>query len=131
VEDNLVNQKIMMKILSARGYRVQATHNGRKAVNELGQRCYDVILMDLQMPEMNGFEAAAAIRNPENGCLDPHVPIIAVTANTSEEDRLQCLDAGMDDYLPKPVNPGKLVEKIQLWYNKHRKRMDSESQCKN
>jgi two-component system sensor histidine kinase/response regulator len=97
----------------------------------LGQRSYDMVLMDLQMPEMNGFEAAAAIRNPENGCLDPHVPIIAITANTREEDRLRCLDAGMDDYLPKPVNPGKLVEKIQLWHNKHRKRMDLEGQCKN
>jgi two-component system sensor histidine kinase/response regulator len=131
VEDNVVNQKIMMKILGARGYRVQATDNGRMAVIELGQRSYDVVLMDLQMPEMNGFEAATAIRNPDNGCLDPNVPIIAVTANTSEEDRLQCLDAGMDDYLPKPVNPGKLVEKIQHWHNQHRKRVASEGQFNN
>jgi two-component system sensor histidine kinase/response regulator len=131
VEDNVVNQKIIMKILGARGYRVQATDNGRKAVIELGQRSYDVVLMDLQMPEMNGFEAAAAIRNPENGCLDPHVPIIAVTANTSEEDRLLCLDAGMDDYLPKPVNPRKLVEKIQHWHKKHQKGMVSDGWCNN
>ncbi len=131
VEDNLVNQKIIIKLLGARGYRVQAADNGRKAVAELRRHTYNVVLMDLQMPEMNGFEAAAAIRNPENGCLNPKVPIIAVTANTSEADRQQCLDAGMDDYLPKPVNPKILVEKIQRWQEKRMICTASDSQCFN
>lgn len=67
------------------------------------------------MPEMNGFEATGVIRNPLNRCLDPQIPIIAVTANAGEEDRQLCLDAGMDDYLAKPVNPEALVEKVMQW----------------
>jgi CheY-like chemotaxis protein len=74
--------------------------------------------MDVQMPEMNGYEATGAIRNPGNRCLNPTVPIIAVTANTMKEDRKRCLDAGMDDYLPKPVNPKILMEKIEQWHEK-------------
>jgi len=64
---------------------------------------------------MNGFEAASAIRNPSNKCLDPQVPIIAVTANATKGNREMCLDAGMNDFLPKPVTPKTLMEKVQYW----------------
>ena len=115
VEDNIINQKILLKILSAYGYALQVANNGREAVSELQKRHYDIVLMDLQMPEMNGFEATTAIRNPKNKCLDPQVSIIAVTANNSEKDRQKSLEAGMNDFLPKPITPKRLIEKIELW----------------
>ncbi len=120
VEDNVINQRVMLKILGFHGCHAEVVENGRLAVQELCKKDYDVVLMDLQMPEMNGFEATGAIRNPGNKCLNPTVPIIAVTANSMKEDRKKCLDAGMDDYLPKPVNPTTLMEKISQWYEKKR-----------
>jgi PAS domain S-box-containing protein len=118
VEDNVINQRVMLKILGLHGCHAEVVENGRLAVQELCKNDYDVVLMDLQMPEMNGFEATGAIRNPGNKCLNPTVPIIAVTANSMKEDRKKCLDAGMDDYLPKPVNPKTLMEKIDQWHEK-------------
>jgi signal transduction histidine kinase/DNA-binding response OmpR family regulator len=118
VEDNVINQKVMLKILGVHGCHAEVAENGRLAVQELCRNDYDVVLMDVQMPEMNGYEATGAIRNPGNRCLNPTVPIIAVTANTMKEDRKRCLDAGMDDYLPKPVDPNILMKKIRQWHEK-------------
>lgn len=131
VEDNPINQKVMLKILNTHGCRTQVVDNGRKAVLELCNNAYDVVLMDLQMPEMNGFEATGAIRNPLNKCINPQVPIIAVTANTMKEDRKKCLDAGMDDFFPKPVNPNALMEKVRQWYEKQRQDQRSKSSIPN
>ena len=114
----MINQRVMLKILDFHGCHAEVVENGRLAVQELCKKDYDMVLMDLQMPEMNGFEATGAIRNPGNKCLNPTVPIIAVTANSMKEDRKKCLDAGMDDYLPKPVNPKTLMEKIRQWHGK-------------
>lgn len=116
VEDNVVNQKVMLKILGKLEYPAKVVENGRKAVDELQKNPYDLVLMDIQMPEMNGYEATSAIRNPQTNCLDPQVTIIAVTANAMKTDRKACIDAGMDDYLPKPLNSKMLLEKIRQWY---------------
>jgi signal transduction histidine kinase/CheY-like chemotaxis protein len=118
VEDNVMNQKVMLKILGKFEYPAKVVDNGRKAVHELQEKTYDIVLMDIQMPVMNGFEATSAIRDPLNNCLDPQVPIIAVTANSMKADRKQCLDAGMNDYIRKPLNPKKLLKKIRQWHPK-------------
>ncbi len=120
VEDNLINQKVIVKILNRHGFRSDVAHNGRQAVEALRKKAYDVVLMDIQMPVMNGFEATSAIRNPSNKCLVPRVPIIAVTANTMKDARKACVKAGMDDFLPKPVVPDRLIQKIRQLCDKTR-----------
>lgn len=118
VEDNIINQQVAEKILGKNGCKGQVAANGREAVEALRRGTYDAVLMDLQMPEMDGFEATKAIRNPSGGCLNPHVPIIALTANAQEETREKCLSAGMDDFLTKPVTPKALMHKIRQWVKK-------------
>jgi two-component system, sensor histidine kinase and response regulator len=105
-EDSPTNQMLAVRILEDMGCTVDLADNGLDAVSMAGERHYDLILMDCQMPEMDGFEATAAIRQRENGKL--HVPIIALTANALLGDRERCLAAGMDDYLTKPIHPDAL-----------------------
>lgn len=111
VEDNHMNVKIAKKILSGCGHRVKAVSNGILAIKEVRAERFDVILMDLNMPEMGGVEATKAIRSA--GILN--TPIIALTANTGMENIDKCLDAGMNDYLSKPIKPGELKEKLDIW----------------
>ena len=100
-EDTPGNQKLVSRILSKRGHTVEVAANGREAVSRAGGQQFDVVLMDVQMPEMDGFEATAAIRAmPKNG----HLPIVAMTAHATKADQERCLQAGMDDYLSKPIN---------------------------
>jgi PAS domain S-box-containing protein len=108
VEDNLVNQLLARKLLERLGYGVVIAGNGREALAALKSAPYDLVLMDCQMPIMDGFEATKCIRNPLMGALDPAIPIIAMTANAMHSDRDACLAAGMDDYLAKPVNTPEL-----------------------
>ena len=113
-EDGLVNQKVAIGLLSLRGHKVQVANNGHEAL-ELAQRHrFDVILMDVQMPEMDGFEATAAIRANERLC-GGHVPIIAMTAHAMKGDRERCLDAGMDGYISKPVDAAELYSSIERY----------------
>ncbi len=112
-EDNMVNQKLAKRILEKMGCYVDVVANGLEAVQAAAQLPYDLVLMDMQMPEMDGLEAAATIRTNEQG-TGRHLPIIALTANAMEGDREQCLDAGMDWYLPKPIQPRDLVKAIDL-----------------
>ncbi|MEB2283298.1 MAG: hypothetical protein B6D46_06000 [Polyangiaceae bacterium UTPRO1] len=111
VEDNPVNRTIATKILEKHGYVVSAVENGALAVDLTARERFDVVLMDIQMPVMDGLTATAAIRERELGTGE-HLPIIAVTAHALEEDRRRCFAAGMDDYLPKPIRSGDLFVKV-------------------
>ena len=102
VEDNVVNSRFVEKLLERRGHRVQVAANGRLGVEASAERAWDLILMDVQMPEMDGLAATRAIRRREAD-EGAHVPIVALTAHASAEDRQRCLAAGMDDYLTKPL----------------------------
>jgi CheY-like chemotaxis protein/HPt (histidine-containing phosphotransfer) domain-containing protein len=115
-EDNLINQKVAVAMLSGAGYEVDTVLDGAAAVLAAAARPYDVILMDAQMPAMNGFEATAAIRAQEGA--DRHTPIIALTAGARREDRERCLAAGMDGYLAKPIGKDALLAQVARSMNK-------------
>ncbi len=111
VEDNAVNRTIATKLLEKRGHVVIAVENGALAVEATACDHFDVVLMDLQMPVMDGLTATAHIRTREHQ-TGGHIPIIAVTAHAMDEDRKRCLAAGMDDYLPKPIRSSDLFATI-------------------
>ncbi|MGA8026376.1 MAG: response regulator [Bryobacteraceae bacterium] len=112
-EDNNINQRIALKLLHGLGYLADVAANGREAVEAVLRKQYDVILMDCQMPEMDGFEATVEIRKLESE--KTHVPIVALTANAMSGDRNRCLEAGMDDYLSKPIDLHQLGEILRRW----------------
>ena len=112
-EDNPVNQKVAVKMIEKLGYRVDVAGNGREAVEASGRIPYDLVFMDCQMPDMDGFEAARTIRTHERGVR--HIPIVAMTANAMQEDRQRCLEAGMDDYLSKPISSKSLADTLNRW----------------
>ncbi|MGH9532152.1 MAG: response regulator [Terriglobales bacterium] len=112
VEDNPVNQKLAMRLLEKRGHKVEVAGNGREALETLGKKPFDLVLMDLQMPEMGGLEATARIREKERKS-GGHVPIVAMTAHAMKGDRERCLEAGMDGYVSKPVRKNDLFEAIE------------------
>jgi len=106
VEDNEVNQLVLKSFVVKMGYQSQSAMNGLEALKLIKENQFDIILMDCQMPVMDGFDATKQIRRQEKS--GSHTPIIAVTANAMEGDRERCLKAGMDDYLKKPVSLDKL-----------------------
>jgi CheY-like chemotaxis protein len=112
-EDNPVNQKITQKLLEKCGFEVEVAANGREAVEAIQKRRFDLILMDCQMPVMDGYEATQVIRKIEGG--GRRTPIVAITAHAMVGDREKCLEAGMDDYLSKPVNLAKLQQTVNQW----------------
>jgi CheY-like chemotaxis protein len=116
-EDNKVNQMLAVAILKKRGYDVSVADNGREAVDLVQRSEFDVVLMDVQMPELDGFEATGLIRAAEVETTR-RLPIIAVTAHAMEGDRQRCLEAGMDDYVSKPIDPDKLEAAILRWTGK-------------
>ncbi|MDX8490552.1 response regulator [Mesorhizobium sp. VK22B] len=113
-EDNEVNQLVFTQILGETGYHFEIVGNGRKALDAFGKLNPRMILMDVSMPEMSGLEATAAIRLLEAE-MGTRVPIVGVTAHALKGDRERCLEAGMDDYLPKPISPKALLEKLERW----------------
>ncbi|MEE8321973.1 MAG: response regulator, partial [Gammaproteobacteria bacterium] len=114
VEDNIVNQKVAKKQLEKSGCRVDVAANGKEGVEMQRQFPYDIVFMDCQMPVMDGFEATETMRESEKGS-DKHQVIIAMTANAMAGDREKCLQAGMDDYLTKPVKPQELSDSLEKW----------------
>ena len=115
VEDNFVNQRVAVYMLTKLGYRVDVALHGREAIDMLGKFAYDLVLMDCQMPEMDGFEAARTIRDRSSTVLDHDVPVIAMTANAFPEDRARALASGMNDFLAKPVDRSVLAATLAKW----------------
>jgi PAS domain S-box-containing protein len=115
VEDNLINQQVALGILQIQGYSVTVVNNGREALDAHAQGAFDLILMDCDMPEMDGFEATKEIRGRERSSVGKRVPIVALTANAMAQDRENCLDAGMDDHLSKPFSILMMQEMLARW----------------
>jgi signal transduction histidine kinase/CheY-like chemotaxis protein len=115
VEDNVTNQEVAASFLKKLGVSVDVAGNGRECLHALASFPYDLVLMDVQMPEMDGFEATRRIRQSEIQVLNPFLPIIAMTAHAMTGDREKCLDAGMDDYLSKPIELESLAGMLKKW----------------
>jgi two-component system, sensor histidine kinase and response regulator len=111
-EDGLVNQKVAVSLLDRRGHSVHVANNGREALEALEREPFDLVLMDIQMPELDGFETTAAIREKERR-RGGHLPIVAMTAHAMMGDRERCLDAGMDDYISKPIRADDLYATVE------------------
>ncbi len=118
VEDNGVNQKIAIRLLAKMGCAVDVANNGQEAVDILTTKSYDLVLMDCQMPVMDGFETTRAVRKCEMETSKNRTPIIAMTANAMQGDKARCLDAGMDDYVSKPINTTLLQAVLKKWLPK-------------
>ena len=123
VEDNVVNQKVAMALVRRMGYTVEVANNGQEGLERLAAENFDAVLMDCQMPIMDGYEASRQIRKLELG-TENHLPIIALTAHAMKGDAEKCYESGMDDYLTKPINHGLLKDRLehwQKWVNEHKK----------
>jgi CheY-like chemotaxis protein len=129
VEDNEVNRLVAEGMLKKLGMRTDAVGNGVDAIVALERERYDLVLMDIQMPVMDGLEATRKIRaeegrrvgagkQPEAGTDSPHIPIIAMTAHAMRGDREKCIEAGMDDYISKPIASGMLAEVVSKWLHR-------------
>ncbi|MBS1492790.1 MAG: response regulator [Bacteroidetes bacterium] len=112
VEDQFINQKLMKNVLEKGGYEVTAASDGETALKLLGETKFDIILMDIQMPELNGYEVAKRFREMEKES-GTHTPILAMTANSLAGDREKSLDSGMDDYIAKPLNMVEINARIE------------------
>jgi CheY-like chemotaxis protein len=128
VEDNLINQEVALSMLASRGHNVSIANNGAEAIAALTKETFDVILMDVQMPLMNGYEATSKIREMEKQ-TGGHIHIIGFTANAMKGDKEKCLNAGMDDYITKQAHMKDLMDAIQKIY--HKKEIDSVSAKQN
>jgi CheY-like chemotaxis protein len=117
VDDNHINQKVAAHLLQKQGHTVHLADNGREALDLLDRTAVDLVLMDVQMPEMDGLEATARIRAREQG-TDRHLPIVALTAQALPEDRDMCLQAGMDVYLTKPIQAQPLLLAVEEALNR-------------
>lgn len=114
-EDNITNQKVAVGILQKLGYKVDVVANGAEAIESLKVIPYDLVLMDVQMPELDGYEATRLIREGNSGVLDEEIVIIAMTANAMKGDMEKCLEAGMNDYIPKPIEPITMSKVLHKW----------------
>jgi len=116
VEDSAINRDVAIGIMKNAGYlSITVCINGFEAIKMLEHETFNLILMDIQMPEMDGFKAASIVRDPTSHVLDHQAPIIAITANATREDHQACMQAGMNDYISKPFNPGKLISLLHKY----------------
>ena len=116
VEDNPVNQMVAQKMLEKLGLKAEQANNGVEALKLLAEQAYDLVLMDCQMPEMDGFDATREIRKQDIKAINQNVlPIVAMTANVMSGDRERCLEVGMDDYIGKPVQRNQLESVLRKW----------------
>ncbi|NJN63908.1 MAG: response regulator [Acidobacteria bacterium] len=115
VEDNAINQRVAVGMLASLGLAVDVAWNGREALDRLARFRYDIVFMDVQMPEMDGMEATRRIREGMAGALDPAVPIIAMTAHAMQGDRERCIEGGMSDYVTKPIVRERLAAVLARW----------------
>jgi CheY-like chemotaxis protein len=113
-EDNRVNQVLAVRLLEKRGHEVTVAENGEEALEALDRQVFDLVLMDVQMPEMDGLQATVAIRRGEMKS-GKHIPIIAMTAHAMAGDKERCLEAGMDEYMTKPILPDLLVDILKRY----------------
>ncbi len=114
-EDNLVNQKVLLRMLTELGYNAEAAKTGKEALEFVKHGSFHAVLMDVQMPEMDGLDATKMIRKLENS--SKNIPVIAITANALKGDKEKCLEAGMDDYLTKPINVKQMAKVLDSWVN--------------
>ena len=119
-EDNITNQQVAVGILKKLGLRADAVANGAEAIKALETLPYDLVLMDVLMPEMDGLEATRQIRNPQSAVRNHQIPIIAMTANAMQGDREKCMEAGMNDYVSKPISPNALAEALDKFLPKEK-----------
>jgi signal transduction histidine kinase/CheY-like chemotaxis protein/HPt (histidine-containing phosphotransfer) domain-containing protein len=124
-EDNPVNQKVAEAILHKAGYPVTIVENGVDAVEALRSSSYNLVLMDVQMPEVDGIEATRKVREMEGN--EQHTPIVAMTAHVMREDKERCLDSGMDDYIAKPIRPSELLDMVEKWIQENPSEADGTS----
>jgi two-component system sensor histidine kinase/response regulator len=115
VEDNFVNERVAVYMLAKLGATVDVAKHGREAIDMLSKSCYDLVFMDCQMPEMDGFEATRIIRDRTSSVLDHAVRVVAMTANAFPDDRARALACGMDDHLAKPVDRSALANMLDKW----------------
>lgn len=114
-EDNSTNQEMALGMLRKLGLRADAVADGAEAETALGSIPYDLVLMDMRMPVMDGIEATRQIRNPRSAVLNHDVPVIAMTANVMQREREACLTAGMNQFVAKPVSPDRLQRALKRW----------------
>ncbi len=127
-EDNMVNQKIALRLIEKKlGYHADTVTNGKEALQYLEKKDYDIVLMDCQMPVMDGYEATRKIRDENSSVRNHRIPIIAMTANAVDGDRQWCLDVGMDDYISKPINRQEFANVIKRYLKNGREQQLSQS----
>ena len=114
----MVNQKLALRMLQKFGFQADVAADGKEALNALAQFPYDVVLMDVQMPVMDGFEASKRIRSNQPKVIDHNIPIIAMTARAMKGDRDRCIDAGMNGYISKPIQPQEMLKAIEKQLSK-------------
>lgn len=115
VDDDIMNRRIVVNMVDRMGHIADAVESGKEALSRLVEEHYDLVLMDCQMPELNGFETTALIRCPSSNIMNPGVPIVALTADTMTSTKAACIGAGMNDYLAKPVQMRQLEEMFTRW----------------
>ncbi len=118
VEDNLVNQKVAMSMLQKLGYSPDVATSGKEALLALRKKAYDLVFMDCQMPELDGYETTKIIRTDRTACITPDIPIVAMTAHAMKGDREKCIAAGMDDYISKPIRKADLEDILRKFLGK-------------